>query len=111
VAGRLRSEAVDRHRRGKDRHAREESGELRRSLHFQAQGSPLPNTLNCTRRPRWYIHAGKPYGVTRAIWLDTLARAYCCRVALAFRCDRAISGTLSGRDSGRRSYGPAHRSC
>jgi mono/diheme cytochrome c family protein len=30
VAGRLRAEGVDRRRRGKDRRAREESGELRR---------------------------------------------------------------------------------
>ena len=48
VAGRLCAEGVDRHRRGKDRRAREESGELRRSLHFQAQGSPPPNTLHQT---------------------------------------------------------------
>src|SRR5213078_3044462 len=38
VAGRLRAEGVDRRRRGKDRRAREESGELRRLLNFQAQG-------------------------------------------------------------------------
>src|SRR6266481_5604971 len=44
VAGRLRAEGVDRRRRGKDRRAREESGELRRSLHCQAQGSAPPNT-------------------------------------------------------------------
>src|SRR3989449_2151821 len=48
VAGRLCAEGVDRHRRGKDRRAREESGKLRRSLHFQAQGSPPPNTLHQT---------------------------------------------------------------
>ena len=48
VAGRLCAEGVDRHRRGKDRRAREESGELRRSLHFQAQRSPPPNTLHQT---------------------------------------------------------------
>src|SRR5712691_12228699 len=48
VAGRLCAEGVDRHRRGKDRRAREESRELRRSLHFQAQGSPPPNTLHQT---------------------------------------------------------------
>src|SRR5438034_10228682 len=45
VAGSLCAEGVDRHRRGKDRRAREESGKLRRSLHFQTQGSPPPNTL------------------------------------------------------------------
>src|SRR5947209_10066997 len=44
VAGRLRAEGVDRRRRGKDRRAREESGELRRSLHLEAQGSAPPNT-------------------------------------------------------------------
>jgi hypothetical protein len=32
VAGRLRAEGVDRRRRGKDRRAREESGELRTDL-------------------------------------------------------------------------------
>jgi hypothetical protein len=57
VAGRLRAEGVDRHRRGKDRRVREESGQLRRSLHFQAHGSPSAHRYNPPSRPAFTAEA------------------------------------------------------
>jgi hypothetical protein len=60
VAGRLRAEGVDRRRRGQDRRAREESGELARSWK-SSSGIAVPGGVagaggGCGRR-RWRQHS------------------------------------------------------